>query len=83
MIYHIMFYHFAFDRPDKDRLKIAFEIAVNQYTGKVLSTDILIEDVANEPIQSSPDGNLILYGFQYENVINVNAKNIEQFLIFY
>lgn len=47
------------------------------------SQDILIEDVANEPIQSSPDGNLILYGFQYENVINVNDKNIEQFLIFY
>lgn len=46
------------------------------------SQDILIENVANEPIQSSPDGNLILYGYQYEHVINVNNKNIERILIF-
>lgn len=66
MIYHVMFYHFSFKRENMEKLKIAFEIAVNSYTGRILPTDILvsdIEEIYNIKLEKGRD-----FSYYYNNI---------------
>ncbi len=63
---------------EEENIHCKFDLVkVDLFSGK---QEIIIENVANEPILPSPDGDLVLSGFQFENVIQVNKKKIEPFL---
>lgn len=73
MIFHVMFYHFSFKRENTEKLKIAFELAVNHYIGRVLPTDILISDIEelyNIRLERGRD-----FSYYYDNIPdNVTEK---------
>ncbi|WP_433743133.1 hypothetical protein [Falsibacillus pallidus] len=44
------------------------------------SSDVLFDQLDNEPLKCSPDGAMCLYGYQLEKLINVNTKEITELL---
>jgi hypothetical protein len=42
--------------------------------------DTILDKVENMPLNISPDGSLCLYGYQYENIIDLKKKKIYHFV---
>ena len=75
MIIHFLSLHQEIVKRENIHCKFDL-VKVDLFSGK---QEIIIENVANEPILPSPDGDLVLSGFQFENVIQVNKRKSNLF----
>lgn len=57
-----------------DTYKDGFQLV--QYHLDSKEENVLLEGMENKPISLSPNGNLCLYGFQLENIIDLQSKKI-------
>lgn len=48
-------------------------VSLNMSSGK---EEVILQKVNDEPISFSPDGYLALYGYRFENIIDIREKNI-------
>lgn len=52
-------------------------VRIDPNTGK---KHTILELLDNQPLLSSPDGNYLLYGYQYEKIISLSKKEVEDFI---
>ncbi|MGJ7921360.1 hypothetical protein [Neobacillus sp. LXY-4] len=55
-----------------DTYKEGFQLV--RYHLDVKKEEVILEDMENKPIQCSPNGDLCLYGYQFENIIDLRSK---------
>ncbi|MCA1031729.1 hypothetical protein LCL95_11905 [Bacillus timonensis] len=75
------FYTFEpYDTGSFDTYDLGFKLISYSVSESKIKT--VLEEVDSMPINVSPNGNLILYGYQFEQIIDVKAKRIVQLINF-